>query len=76
VPQLDVSDWTPEAIADQITRLDLAGAEPTVTVVIHWKSAAERARDAQDRADEQHCRNLAAEGLKGGGKSYAAKLSG
>ena len=71
MPRVDVSDWTPDAVLEQLERLEAQGAAPVVTTVISWKSAAERARDAQQAADERHCRNL--RGEKGANKVKAIR---
>ena len=74
MPQVDASDWPPDAVHEQVERLVAAGAQPAVTVTIRWLSAAERAQRDRDAADELYCRNLRSEGLKGANRSYATKL--
>jgi hypothetical protein len=75
MPQLDVSGWVPEAVAEQVARLEAVGAQPEVTVTIRWLSAAERGQAARERADEAYCRNLRYAALKGANRSHATKLS-
>ena len=70
---LEVSGWCPEAIAEQVDRLKHAGAEPEVRIELRWRSAAERAQDAQDAADERRSALLRRENLKGSAKSYASR---
>jgi hypothetical protein len=76
VPELNVSDWQPEAVAEQVARLEAAGAQPRVSTTIRWLSAAERRQAAQDAADEQRCATLRGESLKGGGKFAASRSRG
>ena len=73
MPQLDVSGWVPEAVAEQVARLEAVGAQPEVTVTIRWLSAAERGQAAQERADAAYCRNLRDAALKGANKVKAVR---
>jgi hypothetical protein len=65
MPKVDASDWTPGAVHEQVERLAAAGAQPVLTAVISWRSAAERRQAAQDRADEQRCAARRSQSVKG-----------
>jgi hypothetical protein len=64
MPHLDASAWTPAMVAEQTERLEAQGAQPRVVVTIYWRSAAERAQDAQDQADETYLSTLRAQAVK------------
>jgi hypothetical protein len=74
VPELNVSDWRPEAVAEQVERLEAAGARPALITTLRWQSAAERQQAAVDAADEQRTATLRGQGLKGANRSHAARL--
>lgn len=76
MPEVDASDWPDDAVHEQVARLLAAGAQPAVTMVIKWKSTAERHRDAQDAADEQRCAVLRAQALRGAAASYGKRGHG
>ena len=63
MPQTNVTDWSPQAIAEQQARLQAEGAEPRLT--LGWLSAAERIQRDADRADEHRCAVLRAQSVRG-----------
>ena len=73
MPKTDVSDWSDDALREQLERLETQGAEPTVVKTLSWLSAAERQLRDQERADEAHCAALRGQGLKGANRVRAIR---
>jgi hypothetical protein len=63
VPEIDVSQWSVEAMEQERATLAERGAEPVLTLA--WLSRAEIIQRERDAADDARCAALRAQAVKG-----------